>query len=256
MYSMFFSSFGFFGLLGGAFWLWMLYECLKAGQSSRQWIWLLIFLNVVGALMYFAIEWLPKHPNFLGQIGGLNSRKMRDRLWQAEADARNIGKADQYTTLGNLLFDINQPAKAAGAYQQALEQEPENAKALWGAAQVASNQRDYIAAKDYLARLLEVKPDFSYGAASLAYGEMLYRVEEKDAAAQHLQQHLKEWSNPEGYLILASIYSEQQDYAAARETLETLVIKVKGYVPFQYRKNEHFVRQAERKLRALPKPKP
>lgn len=253
MYSIFFSSFGLFGLLGGAFWLWMLYECLKSGQGERQWVWLLIFLNVVGALMYFVIEWLPKHPDFLSRFGVFNRQKMRDRLWQAEADAKNIGKADQYIALGNIFFDMNQPAKAAGAYEQALEQEPTSAKALWGAAQSASNQKDYAAARDYLARLLAVKPDFSYGEASLAYGEMLYRTADKEAAAEHLQKHLKDWSNPEGYLILASIQSEQQEYAAARETLETLIIKVKGYVPFQYRKNEHFIRQAERKLKALPK---
>ena len=82
---------------------------------------------------------------------------------------------------------------------------------------------------------------------------MLYQTQAYDEAAVHLQQHLKNWSSPEAYLILATIQEKQQDKAAARETLETMIIKIKGFVPFQYRKNEHFIRQAERKLKALPK---
>ena len=51
--------------------------------------------------------------------------------------------------------------------------------------------------------------------------------------------------------MLAEIQASQDQKDAARETLETLIIKVKGYVPFQYRKNAHFIRKAERKLKML-----
>ncbi|MEM9161741.1 MAG: tetratricopeptide repeat protein [Cyanobacteria bacterium P01_F01_bin.4] len=254
LYSLFFNSFGWLGLLGTAFWIWMLYECLKSGKD-RQWIWLLIFLNVIGAVMYFIIHWLPQHPNFLARFGIVNRRKLRDKLWQAEADAKNIGNATQYVTLGNTLFDMRQTDRAYEAYQQALEKEPENPKALWGAAQSASEKTDYAAAKEYLARLLKVKPDYSYGEASLAYGEVLCQMEEYEAAVPHLQGHLKNWSNPEAYLMLATLQENRQEPDAARETLETMILKIKGFVPFQYRKNEHFIRKAERKLKALPKAK-
>ena len=256
MPSVFFGSFGILGLLGGAFWLWMLYECLRSGRSGQQWIWLLIFLNVIGALMYFVTQWLPEHPQFLSKVGGnfgFVSQKDRDRLWQADADAKNIGKPTQFITLGNLLFDQKQTKKAYTAYQQALEKEPKNTKALWGAAQATRELEDYAAARDYLAQLLEINPEFSYGDASLAYGAMLYQTKETEKAFAHLQTHVKSWSNPEAYLMLADLQEKQSDPGAARETLETMIIKVKGFVPFQYRKNKHFIRQAERMLRSLPK---
>ncbi|MBE9061797.1 tetratricopeptide repeat protein [cf. Phormidesmis sp. LEGE 11477] len=254
MPSVFFGSFSLLWLLGSAFWLWMLYECIRSGRQGQQWIWLLIFLNVIGAVMYFVTQWLPAHPEFVSKVGGsfgFVSRQDRDRLWQAEADAKNIGKPTQFITLGNLLFDQKQTEKALEAYQQALEQAPKNAKALWGAAQAAGELKDYSAAKDYLARLLAVDPEFSYGEASLAYGMTLYQMQDTDAALTHLQTHVKSWSSPEAYLMLAEIQARQEDTAAARETLETLIIKVKGFVPFQYRKNQHFVRTAERRLKAL-----
>lgn len=261
MMGMFFSSFGFLSLLGGAFWIWMLYECLKGGQRSQRWIWPLLFLNVIGAAMYFVIEWLPQHPDFLGKLGIFNRRKMRVggatpkeyRLWQAEADAKNIGNATQFITLGNLLFDMRETQKAYDAYQQALEKEPKEPKALWGAFQCSNELKDYETAKAYIEMLLQVKPDYGYGEASLAYSELLYQMQNYDAAATHLQTHLKEWSNPSGYLMLADIQAKQSNVEAARATLETLIIKIKGFVPFQYRKNEHFIRKAERKLKGLPK---
>ena len=40
---------------------------------------------------------------------------------------------------------------------------------------------------------------------------------------------------------------------AAHQTHETMILKIKGSAPFQYRKNERFIRQAERKLKALLK---
>jgi len=234
----------------------MLYECIRSGRDGQQWLWLLIFLNVLGAALYFVTQWLPAHPNFLGKVGspfGFVSRRDRDRLWQAEADVKNIGKAAQFVTLGNLLFDQKKTEKAYEAYQQAIEKEPNNTKALWGGSQAARELKDYDAAKDYLARLLDVNPEFSYGDASLAYGEVLYESEETDSAQEHLKQHVKSWSNPEAYLILAELYAKQDDTESARDALETLIIKVKGYVPFQYRKNQHCVRQAERRLKALAK---
>ena len=231
----------------------MLYECLKGGQRSQRWIWPLLFLNVIGAAMYFVIEWLPQHPDFLGKLGIFNRRKMRDRLWQAEADARNIGNATQFITLGNLLFDMQETRKAYDAYLRALEKEPKEPKAVWGAFQCSKELKDYETAKSYIETLLKVKPDYGYGEASLAYGELLYQMKNYDAAAVHLQGHLKEWSTPSGYLMLADIQEKQSDVEAARKTLETLIIKVKGFVPFQYRKNEHFIRKAERRLKGLPK---
>ncbi|MEO0768996.1 MAG: tetratricopeptide repeat protein [Cyanobacteria bacterium J06649_4] len=256
MPSIFFGSFSIFWLLGSAFWIWMLYECVRSGREGQQWLWLLIFLNVVGAAIYFVTQWLPAHPQFLSKVGGrfgLVSRRDRDRLWQAEADAKNIGKPTQFITLGNLLFDQKKTDKAYEAYQQALAKEPKNTKALWGAAQAAQELKEYAAAKDYIASLLEVDPEFSYGDASLLYGELLYQLEDTEPAVAHLQRHVKSWSSPSAYLILAEIYAKQGDVAAARDALETLIIKVKGFVPFQYRKNQHFIRQAERKLKALPK---
>ena len=247
-----YSLLGPLSLLGTVFWIWMLYDCLKdRTRNSFTWIWLILFLNVVGAGLYFFIVWLPNHPNAMSKVPGLTSGKLRDALWQAEAEARNIGKAHQYAKLGDIYHQMQNLSAAEQAYSTALEKEPDNVRVLWGAACVALDQKNLEVARRYLAKILAIEPEFSYGDASLAYGQVLYAVEDFEAALPHLQVHVKSWSHPEAYLMLAQIYQQRGEVAQARDILETMIIKIKSSTQFQYRKNKPFIRQGERLLSQL-----
>lgn len=252
MLSMMFGLLGPIGLLGTAFWIWMLYDCLKHGCRDRfLWLWVMIFLNIIGALLYFFICWVPRHPNFTPLAPLAKRHQLRDVLWQAEAEVKHIGKAHQYVKLGDVLQQLGETQKAADAYQEALRQDPKHVKALWGAASTACGLKNLPAARDYLATLIQVQPNFSYGEASLAYGQVLFNMDAMEDAIAHLQIHLKEWSHPEAFLLLAQAQHQQGKTTEARETLERMIIKIKSFVPFQYRKNRHFVRRGERMLKAL-----
>ncbi|WP_055074859.1 tetratricopeptide repeat protein [Pseudanabaena sp. 'Roaring Creek'] len=252
MLEAFFIFLSSFGLLGTAFWVWMLYDCLKNGSGDRYlWLWALILLNIIGAFLYFFICWMPRYGSTIPVPRFLSRRRLRDALWQAEAEARNIGKAHQYIKLGDILFELDQLDKSANAYNKALELEPDHPKALWGAAWAERNNKNLEAAKTHLQRLLKVEAGFSYGNASLTYGELLFDLGNLEAAKTHLKLHLKSWSHPDAYMTLARIYQQQGDIATARETLETMIYKIKSFVPFQYRKNQHFISQAEKTLKKL-----
>ncbi|MBD3882359.1 tetratricopeptide repeat protein [Phormidium tenue FACHB-886] len=252
MLPLLYSLLGSFWLVGTVFWVWMLYDCLKHGFSDRHlWVWVLLLLNVVGAGLYFVICWLPRHPSPFPMPRFTNRWRLRDALWQAEAEVKNIGKAHQYVKLGDVLSEMGETEKAAAAYQQALEKEPHHTKALWGAAGTAIDCKNLANASLHLRTLVQVCPDYSYGDASLAYGQILFEQGDLEAAKAHLQTHLKQWSHPQGYLILAKVQQKQGQFAEAREMLETMIIKIKSSTPFQYRKNQRFVRQGEKMLKAL-----
>ena len=59
MFALFPCGFGLFGLLLFVFWIWMLIDCLQRdfGDGSEKLIWVLVlvFLNFVGALIYYFI---------------------------------------------------------------------------------------------------------------------------------------------------------------------------------------------------------
>lgn len=211
----------------------------------------MLFLNVIGAGLYFFIVWLPNHPNAMANMPWIMRGKLRDALWQAEAEAKNIGKSHQYAKLGDIHYQMRNLEAAAQAYSTAIEKEPDNVRALWGAACVGIDQSNLETAHQHLKALLAIQPEFSYGDASLAYGQVLHQMEDFEAALPHLENHVKSWSHPEVYLMLAQIYQQQGNVAQAREALETMIIKIKSSTQFQYRKNKRFIHQGERLLSQL-----
>jgi hypothetical protein len=243
------SSLGFWVLLPSAFWMLMLFDCVRNEPDRQTWLYILMFLNVAGAIVYFFACWLPRSsmpaPNYFKRWS------LRQTLWNAEAGVRNIGKAHQYVTLGNVLTDMGTFDKAAEAYQQALEKEPTNIHALWGAAFVEMRNKQFAAAVDHLQALLKLDPDYKCGEASLLYGKALFELGNWEMAQGHLEKDIKYWSHPESSLLLATILTKAGKTQEARACLETMLAKVKASPIYHYRRHRHVVKKAEKMLKTL-----
>jgi hypothetical protein len=238
-----------FGLFMTGFWLLMIYDCLRNEPERNTWLWILIFVNFPGALIYFLMRWIPRS-NI--QMPKYFNRWTRSReLWIAEEEARNIGKAHQYVKLGNLLYEIGRFDKAEDAYKQALEKEPDNKQALWGTASINLKNKNFSQAKEHLQTLIKIDPTYKYGDASLIYGEILVELQELDAAKEHLEKHLQNWNHPEAYIKLATLMAQQDDIPSARNYLERMIAKVRGSSYYHYKRNRHFIRKAEKMLKKL-----
>ena len=240
------------GWLATAFWIWMIVDCLKNSSGrERQWIWLLVFLNVFGAAIYFVVCWWPRSNHQLPMPSFAKRFAAKDKLWQAEADARNIGKAYQFVRLGELLYSLGDRTQAQNAYDAAIAQEPENQQALWGLANLAMDRKDWTGAKERLTSLLQEDPNFKYGDASALYGQLLYQLGEVDEARTYLEENSKHNGTPEAALLLAQIQQQQGDGEQARETVASMVAKVKGSPPYYFKQHRGTVRRAERLMKSL-----
>lgn len=239
-----------FGFLLLAFWIWMLVYCVRNDPERQMWLWILIFLNVLGAVIYFIVRVLPRlsvrAPRFLGGGG------YRHRIWQAEADARKVGNPYHYIKLGDVLAEAGQPRRAAEAYRHALEKDADDTAALFGLAQAELAEKAYADALPRLSRVLEKDPQFRYGEASLALGVALVGLGRADEAREHLESHLKRWSHPQAVVMLAEVLVGQGRQADARRVLQGLVDDMKYTPGFNYRKNRRWVRRARQLLRSLP----
>ena len=173
-------------LLPTIFWMWMIWECVRYDPEKNTWLWLLIFLNFPGAVIYFFARFLPKINLPVLPVPSFFKRRLRrNELWHAEAAALNIGNAYQFIILGDLRRDLGLLEKAQEAYQQALAKEPENLQALWGMIQIEKKQENLISVKEYLQKLLALKPNYDYGNALLMYIKILIELKEQ-AKAQNL----------------------------------------------------------------------
>jgi hypothetical protein len=231
------------------FWLWMIYDCVKHDPERSTWLWILIFLNFPGAVIYFLVRRAPTMnwptPHFF--------RKWlhREKLWNAEAAARNIGKVHQFVILGNELYAVGEADRAHHAFEQALSKDAKNPQALWGMAQILIERQDFQGARGYLETLLQVDPEHKYGDASLAYCQTLVNLEDWEAAYPNLEADIKQWSHPESTLMLARLQIRDGQPEAARALLDRMLFNLKGSPRFHYRKKRHLANQAEKMLRSL-----
>jgi hypothetical protein len=238
-------------LLPTIFWVWMIYECVRSDPEKNTWLWILIFLNVIGATVYFFARWLPHNSATLPIPTYVGRWLQRERLWNLEAEARNIGNAYQFVNLGNLQTDLGLYAEAEESFQKALAKDPKDTHAIWGAAYIDMHNENYQSARERLSKLLELDPEYKFGDASLAYAKTLVALNDTEAAKDYLGKHIKSWAKPEAYYMLAKIKADEGDKHEARSLLDTMLHNLKGSPSYYYRRNQYLVRRANKLLGSL-----
>jgi hypothetical protein len=233
-------------------WIWMLIDCAR-NERETYWFFIILFFPGIGALIYFLVRYLPRfNLTTLPASFQLKRFTRKQDLWNAQAAVQAIGKDHQYLELGNVYFDMGRFQEAAEAYQTALDKSNRtNTQALWGFAQTQILLKNFSEARETLETLLKIDPDHKFGDASGAYGQVLYELEDLEAARIHLEHHLKRWTSPEGRMIVAEIAIQQGDPETARTQLQTMITNLRGGPQFHYRQHRHLIHKAERMLRML-----
>lgn len=247
------------------FWLWMIGDCYSQERGDRRlrWLGLVVLLHGLGALLYWLLCWWPRQrqaapktmPKTLG--GKLASGwhrtapKSDKEVALIEADARHIGKAHQFVRLGDLRHDRGEFDLAEAAYQQAIAQEPDHPKALWGLANIALTKPDLLTAQDCLAQLLAQAPDFQFGAALTLYSRVLFDLGELDRAQIQLETERSRRREPVNELLLARILQRLGEPDQARQTLEALILQIEGAPPYYHRQHQPTLVESQTLLKGL-----
>ncbi|MGQ0634288.1 MAG: tetratricopeptide repeat protein [Planctomycetaceae bacterium] len=239
-------------LLFAGLWVWMLIHCARHDPERGLWLWILFIGSIPAAVIYFLIRWLPGARISAGS--SLLARWTKGRqIPRLEAAARNIGNPHQFVELGEAYRETGKAGRAADAFRQALAKDAESLPALWGAAQVEMQLQDFASARGHLEQILAKDSGYKFGDVSLAYCRALCATQQTDLAREKLAQHLKRWTHPEAYVLLATILIEQGDHAAARHNLESTILDLRGGPAFFARQNRGWARKAKRLLAKLPR---
>jgi hypothetical protein len=241
-----------FALLSGGLWIWMLIHCVRNDPERNLWLWILFIGNVPAAFIYFLIRWLPQARFSEGSSLFARWKKSR-QIPRLEAAARNIGNAHQFVELGDAYRETGKTEQAAECFQRALQKEPTSMPALWGAAQVEMQRRSFASSKAHLEQILAKDETYKFGDVSLAYCRALVVLNETDAAYARLEQHLKRWTHPEAYVMIAQVLIDRGQPAAARGHLEATLSDLRGGPAFFARQNRGWARKARRLLARLPR---
>ncbi|WP_010470964.1 tetratricopeptide repeat protein [Acaryochloris sp. CCMEE 5410] len=234
------------------FWMYAIFDCIRNDPDRNVWIWLLLFFNYLGAVIYFATRMLPRMNTSSAPSYFKRWTKGRE-LRAAEAAVVNIGKSHQYVQLGNVLLEMSKVTQAEEAFQEAISKEPNHLDALWGLASVATSAKRWEEAQAYLQQILSLDSEYKRGDASLLLGKVLVSSEQRELAKPHLIQDIKAWSHPEAALILATLQAEDGEKQDAYDILKAMLSKLKACPEFYYRQHRHIANKADRMLQSLEK---
>ncbi len=221
-----------FWAISTIFWVWMLIDCVMNEPDRFMWLWIIVIFNSLGALIYFVARKMP--------VIRYNSMPVISRfsrggeISKAQADVFNIGNPHHFIKLGELYLETGNYEGAGTAFKTALEKEPADIQALWGAAQVDVKKKNYTEALPKLEKVLKQDFDYKYGEASLLYARALYELKDTAKAKKHLVKHLDKWSPPEAKYMMASLLAGEGNNKEAYEMLNSTVQEMKG-APSYYR---------------------
>jgi hypothetical protein len=232
------------------FWIWMLIESYQNDQNQLAWFWLVLFLYIPGALIYFFSQNIT--PQSHKKLHPLRRLQLQQELHRVRIAAKCIGKAHQFLILGNILLDLGEFEQAKSAYDRALSKEPKNPYALWGSASVAFYQDRFAVASRHLELLLKIDPKHLQGDASLMYAKVLFNLEKWSIVKSHLQEDIYYWGHPESIIMLAKIEMQDGNIGAAKKMLENMLSKLRDSPAYHYRRYRQVAREAESILRHMP----
>jgi hypothetical protein len=236
-----------FGIAG--FWMLTIFDCVRHEPKGSNWLWILIFLNFPGAVIYVVARKLPELDVSLPTF--FKRWRMRSALHHAETGVYRVGNAEQYVALGNVLLEMGKYDRALESYHEASSRERSNPHALWGCAIVEIHQQQFDLAAKLLKALLRQEPNYKSGAASLLYGKVLYELALWDKAKQQLTRNLARWGDPESSLLLAKIAIQDRELVIARGYLEQTIARLTTSPLANRRQHQQLIDRAEQLLKTL-----
>ncbi|MEZ5941773.1 MAG: tetratricopeptide repeat protein [Planctomycetaceae bacterium] len=232
-----------------AFLIWMVVYCVRRDPDQGRWLWILLIFQPFGPFIYFFARYLPS-ASF--RLPGFLKRWSRGgEIRRLEIAAAQIGNPHQYIQLGEALLDVGRNQDASKAFQKALDKEKDNLPALWGRAQADFQLKEFSDAKEALQQALAIDPKYKFGDTSLLLAKSLNALEEFDEARTHLVGHVRQWRQPEGLYLLATLEEKAGNDEEARQHLEALLMELEASPPAIARKHLFWRGRAKRLLRRV-----
>jgi len=217
-------------------------------RPDTYWIWVILFLGPIGAIVYLFAEALPD----LGLLRG--SMKMfprRKRIRQLELLVKDNPSAGNYEELGDLLMEDGRTAPARAAFDKAIAARSDTLDAFYRRGACALKLGDAGAALPDLERVVEREPgyDFHRAAGLLAHGYA--QTGQKDRAEALFRQVTARSVSSETYLNFADLLASEGRNAEAREWAQKVLDKKPTMPGYLRRRERPWFRSANKLLKRV-----
>jgi hypothetical protein len=243
------------GFLSSLFFPWgILLQALAIIHFIRRrpdtwWIWIILFLGPLGALVYIFAEVIPDL-GLLGQSVKGFSRRKRIRELQSLLQVNTA--VGNYEELGDLLMDEGRLAPARAAFDQAISRGSTTLDPFYRRGACAVLLGDGVAAIPDLERVVAKEPDYDFHRAAGLLAQAYALAGQKEKAEAQFRRATAASTLSETYLNFSDFLAAQGQTAEAREWARRMLEKKRGMPNYLRRRERPWFRRAQKTLRRLP----
>jgi hypothetical protein len=214
-------------------------------RPDFYWLWIILLLGPLGALIYLAVEALPE----LTDPGAFRFVARGSRKRELEAAVVDNPSAGNYEELGQIYLDESNWAKAKAAYDRAISARTDSVDPFYRRAVAEYELGDFQAAVPDLERTVneDARYDFQRAAGLLAYA--YWKTGQKDRAAQMFEAVTRTSTLTETQYHYAELLAADGKKEEARQILDGILGKRRSMPGFQRRRERPWFRRV-RTLRA------
>jgi hypothetical protein len=237
---------GFFGI-GGILIITAIIHFIRK-RPDFYWLWIILFLGPIGALIYLAVEALPE----LTDPGAFKFVARGSRKRELESAIVDNPSAGNFEELGQIYLDEKKWAKAKDAYDHAISSRTDSVDPFYRRA-VAEVELDmFVAALPDLERTVSEDPryDFQRAGGLLAY--VYWKNGQIERAAQMFESVTRTSTLTETQYHHAEFLVAQGRKAEARQLLDNILAKRRNMPGFQKRRERPWFRRTQLLRKTLP----
>jgi hypothetical protein len=218
-------------------------------RPDGYWLWIILFLPVIGPAIYLCAEAIPDMGLLRGTLKVFPRRK---RIKQLEMLVRQNPSAGNYEELGELYLDDGKLVQARAAFDRAIAARSDTLDAFYKRGLCAVKLGDAAAAIPDLEKVVAQEPgyDFYRAGGLLAHA---YALTGQKARAETLFRQVTERSvASETYLNFAELLAQEGKNAEAREWAQKVLDKKPSMPGYLRRRERPWFRSANKLLRRVP----
>ena len=218
-------------------------------RPDTYWIFIILFLGPLGALIYIFAEALP-------DIGLLRQSfkvfPRRKRISELEAMVRDNPSAGNYEELGDLYMDDGRLQSARAAFDKAIATRADTLDPFYRRGVCAIQLGDVAAALPDLERVVGKDPEYDFHRAAGLLAHAYAQTGQKEKAEALFRRTTITSTSSETYLNFAAMLASEGRNAEAREWAQKVLDKKPTMPTYLRRRERPWFRSANEMLKRLP----
>ena len=217
-------------------------------RPDGYWIWVIIFLGPLGALVYLFVEALPD----LGLVGqSFKVFPRRRRIGELKAAILDNPSAGNYEELADLYMEDGNFAQARACYDKSISARTDSIDPFYRRGVCEIELEDYPAALADLKRVVDSDPAYDFHRAKGLLAQAYAHTGEPEIAQQLFEDVTKISTSSETYYNYAQFLASQGKTAFAREWAQKILDKKRSMPRYLQRRERPWFRRAAALLARL-----